>query len=91
MYVIDFYYNNKRYTKSTKTSEYKTAKKILENIQDKIAQGTFGLTVEKKKTITLEKFFPEYFEYAESYKRASTIRMKNQWQKNLSFIWVVLI
>ncbi len=73
-YDVDFTYNGKRYIKSTKTSDLKIAKRILADIEGKIARGIYNLPDHKKKDISLRVFFPEYFVHAESFKKASTIK-----------------
>jgi integrase len=73
LYDVDFYVNGKRYLLSTRTSNRKIALKILGDIQSKIALGNFNLADYNKKDTTLKKFFNEYFPYALSFKRESTI------------------
>lgn len=72
-YVIDFRINGKRVVKSTGTSDFKEAEKILHAIQGKIATGRFRLEDFERLDIRLSKFFDEYFEYAKSFKKEKTI------------------
>jgi hypothetical protein len=74
IYDVDFYYRHKRYITCTGNSERRIALRILNNIQAKIALGTFNLAEYEQKDITLSKFFTEeYFPFAQSFKKESTI------------------
>jgi integrase len=73
VYVTDFYYQGKRQRISTRTNDKKLAMKVFNDIQARITMGTFNLADYNKKDISLKKFFDEYFPYALSFKRASTI------------------
>jgi integrase len=72
VYWIDFYYQGTRHVRSTKTSEARTAKKILKDIEGKIARGNFNLEEYEKKQIYLSDFIKEYFKFAQTYKSSST-------------------
>jgi hypothetical protein len=73
VYVVDFYYHGKRKIISTRTQNRKLASKILNDIQARITMGTFNLADYEKKDISIKKLFEEYFPYAQTFKRASTI------------------
>jgi integrase len=73
VFDVDFVYKGKRYVKSTGTSDPRIAKQILHDIQGKIARGKFDLDVYERKHLKLSEFFEEYFSFAKSFKRASTI------------------
>jgi len=74
VYDIDFHYRNKRYIISTRTDDSRTAKRILNDIEHKISLGTFNMEEYEKKEATLEKFFEEYFTYAATFKKSSTVK-----------------
>lgn len=77
IYVVDFTVRGKRLRKSTKTSNYKEAKKILGIIQGKIASDTFNLSEVIRSEIKLKRFLEEkYYPYAASYKRPSTMNLE---------------
>ena len=73
VYYLDYVYQDKRYVRSTKSSDFAQAKKILQQIQGKIASQTFNLSDYKKKTITLNQFFEEYFRVIQRQKSEKTI------------------
>ncbi len=70
---VDYTYEGKRYIRSTKTSDINVARKILKDIEGRIARGSFDLTRYEKKHVLMETFFTEYFEYAKSFKAPKTI------------------
>ena len=73
VYMIDFYYQGKRFQKSTRTDNPKTAKIILKDIEARIARGTFNVEVfQKKRRIYLNEFVDEFLEYSMSHKARST-------------------
>ena len=78
-YYVDFTFEGKRHVVSTKTSDPKIATQILHDIQGKIARGKFDLSDFNREQILLSEFFDKYFEYAKSYKRASTIKNERQY------------
>jgi integrase len=73
VFDVDFVYRGKRYVKSTGTSDPHIAKQILHDILGKIARGKFDLEIYERKHLKLSEFFEEYFSFAKSFKRASTI------------------
>ncbi len=79
IYDVDFRFNGRRYILSTKTADLNLAKKIRDDIQGKIARGTFNMEEYEKKTIRLTQFFKDYFEFAKSFKKASTIYNERQY------------
>ena len=79
VWVLDFTFEGKRHVVSTKTSDLKIATQILHDIQGKIARGKFDLSDFNREQICLSEFFAKYFEYAKSYKRASTITNERQY------------
>lgn len=81
VYFIDFRYQGKRVIKSTKTSNLSLAKKILADIEGKIARGTYNLDEYDKKQIQLSKFFLEYFAYAKGYKAGTTISNEERYAR----------
>jgi len=76
IYWIDFYYQGTRHVLSTKTSEARTAKKILKDIEGKIARGNFNLEEYEKKQVLLPDFIKEYFRFAQTYKSPSTMDLE---------------
>jgi integrase len=85
---VDFTVRGKRITRSTKTSNYKEAKKILGIIQGKIATDKFSLSEVAPIEIMLREFLEEkYFPYARSYKRPSTMDLEMRYcRKFLAFV-----
>ena len=73
VYDVDFRFKGRRHILSTKTADLALAKKIRDDIQGKIARGTFNLEEYEKKTIRLSQFFEDYFAFAKSFKKDSTI------------------
>lgn len=73
VYDIDFYFQDKRFILSTRTSNRRIANRILMDIQGKIALGTFNINEYQKKDISLDKYFEEYFHFAESFKKKTTL------------------
>ncbi|MBI3110035.1 MAG: tyrosine-type recombinase/integrase [Ignavibacteriales bacterium] len=74
IYVVDFSFKGKRFIRSTKTSDTALAKRILQDIQGKIARGTFDLL--ERKEIRFTRFLEDYFKFAVSFKSPSTIKME---------------
>jgi integrase len=79
IYDVDFRFNGRRHILSTKSSDLGIAKKIRDDIQGKIARGTFNMEEYEKKTIRLSQFFNDYFEFAKSFKKASTTYNERQY------------
>lgn len=73
VWVVDYTFEGKRCIKSTKTTDTDLARRILKDIEGRIARGAFDLERYDKKHVLLEPFFKEYFEYAKSFKAAKTI------------------
>jgi integrase len=73
VYVVDATYNGKRIVKSTGTSNRKEAEQILHTIQGQIATHRFKLEELYRKDVKLKTFFEEYFKYAKSMKKESTL------------------
>lgn len=84
IYWIDFYYQGTRHVLSTKTSEARTARKILKDIEGKIARGNFNLEEYEKKQVFLSDFVKEYFRFAQTYKSPSTIDLEKNILSNFS-------
>jgi integrase len=76
VWYIDFWFKGRRYVMSTKTSIRRIAVQILQEIQGKIARGTFNLEDYEKKEIMLSDFLDRYFQYAASYKAKGTITLE---------------
>jgi len=83
VYDVDFWYEKKRHILSTGTSDIAIARQILHDIQGKIARGKFNLLEYEKNHVTLSEFFLEYFKYAESAKKKSTIELEKVYAKQL--------
>ena len=81
VYDVDFRFDGRRHILSTKTSDLGIAKKIRDDIQGRIARGTFNLDQYEKKTIRLSQFFNDYFNYAKSFKKDSTIYAERQYAR----------
>jgi site-specific recombinase XerD len=73
VYDVDFRFKGRRHILSTRSGDLSIAKKIRDDIQGKIARGTFNLDDYEKKTIRLSQFFQDYFDFAKSFKKDSTI------------------
>jgi site-specific recombinase XerD len=72
-YVVDFYIGKKKYIRSTKTSEYKIAKIILKDIENKIAKGIFNIEdITKSKNANIDDFKKEYLQYSKQHKAHKT-------------------
>jgi len=82
-YIIDFTFQGKRHVITSKTSDHRLAKRILHDIEGKIARGTFKLDEYQEKHINISDFAKLYFENAESYKRPSTISLERIVVNNL--------
>jgi integrase len=74
IYHVDTYYHGKRIRVSTGSSDRKTALRILRELEHKIALGTFNLQEYDKKEIQVSDFFGEYFRYATSFKKETTLK-----------------
>src|SRR5271157_4988149 len=81
VYYIDFRFDGKRYTRSTKTSNLSVAKKILLDIESQIAKGTFNIEQQARKRTILSKYFEEYFQYAKEFKAPHTISNEKRYSK----------
>jgi integrase len=73
VYAIDFRVNGKRVVRSTGTSNYRQAQKVLHVLQGKIANNRFRIEDIDGQDVPLEQFFNEYFEYAKTFKKPSTM------------------
>jgi integrase len=73
-YSIDIHYNGRRIIKALGTSDKSVAEIIRKNIESDITLGKFDLKHLKKKNISLKDYFEEYFKYAASIKKATTIK-----------------
>lgn len=70
---LDFYYQGRRFRKSTKTSDQKVAKDIQKEIEARIARGSFSIVeIQPKKKVFLKDFIKEFLEYSKSRKAFST-------------------
>jgi integrase len=76
VWVVDYTYKGKRRITSTETSDYKLAKKILGQVQGKIAEDKFELIAPKKKEINLKQFFHEYLESVKGLKAETTLNLE---------------
>ena len=86
-YYVDFRFEGKRYAYSTKTPNLAVAKKILVDIENKIAKGIFHIEEETQKRTRLSKFFDEYFEYAKGFKAPNTlVNEKKYAEKFIEFV-----
>ena len=83
VYDVDFRFNGRRHILSTKTSDLAIAKKIRDDIQGKIARGAFNMEEYEKKTVRLSQFFKDYFEFAKSFKKDSTIYNERRYADQL--------
>jgi integrase len=87
VWLVDYTFGGKRSVQSTRTSDYGTAKRILQDIQGRIARGTFKLEDYQKHHVKLSDFFDEYFRYAASFKKAHTIvNERNYARKFIAFV-----
>lgn len=74
VYLVDFRFNGRRFVRSTKTDNLKTAKLILKEIEAKIAKQTFGVAdIAPKTKVYLKQFEKEYIEYSETHKAPKTV------------------
>jgi integrase len=73
VWALDFTVNGKRVVKSTGTANRKEAERILHTIQGKIASNRFHLEELYQEGVHIGKFFSEYFLYAASLKKDSTL------------------
>lgn len=76
VYAVDFYLNGKRHVRSTKTSDYRLAKRIKIEIEGRIARGVFSLDEYKDKHVLLADFLDEYFKSVVSCKTKSTLYLE---------------
>jgi len=73
VYLVDFYFNGRRFVRSTKTDDLKTAKLVLKDIEAKIAKNTFGIDeISPKRKVYLKQFEREYLEYSKTHKARKT-------------------
>lgn len=86
-WYVDYQYEGRRYVQSTKTSDLNTAKRILQDIQGRIARGIFKLEDYDQKHVRLSDFLEEYFAYAASLKKPHTIiNERNYAKKFMAFV-----
>ena len=76
IYAVDFYYHGKRHVKSTKTSDFRLAKRIKSEIEGRIARGIFNLEEYAEKHVLLVDFLNEYFRSVESSKAKGTVSLE---------------
>jgi integrase len=76
IYHVDFRVKGRRYRVSTKTADRKIALQVLQDIQGKIARGTFNLLEYEKRDISLNDFLIDYFDQINGSKAASTIALE---------------
>ncbi len=88
VFLVDFYLNGKRFVRSTKTDDPKTAKLILKDIEAKIAKNTFNVEdISPKKKVYLKQFKKEYLEYSENHKAYKTfLRDELSFKNFLNFL-----
>lgn len=72
IYFVDFYYQGKRYRKSTKTGDKKLAELFLKDIEVKIAKSQFGFGDLENNNIKLSEFIEKYQKYSEATKAENT-------------------
>jgi hypothetical protein len=70
-WYLDFIYRGKRYRKSVRINDKKTAKLILKDTEVKIAKGEF-LGIDEPQRILFKDFSEKYLDYAKINKAAST-------------------
>jgi integrase len=74
VYLIDFHLNGRRFVRSTKTDDLKTAKLILKDIEAKIAKKTFKVEeISSDKKVYLKQFAHEYLGYSGTHKAPKTV------------------
>lgn len=72
-YLVDFEVNGKRYVRSTRTQDRKTAELALKEIEVQIAKGFFDKEeFRQKKAVSYEEFVQEYLEYSSKRKARKT-------------------
>jgi len=72
-YIVDFEVDGKRYIRSTRTKDIKTARLILKDIEVKIAKGIFKIEdITPRRRIRYIKFVEEYLQYSASRKTRKT-------------------
>ena len=65
-YLVNFEANGERYVRSTRTTDLKTAKIILKDIEVKIAKGIFKIEdITPKKRVRYTDFVEQYLEYSD--------------------------
>jgi len=75
VYLVDFYYEGKRFVRSTKTDDLKTARLILKDIEAKIAKNAFNVEeLDRKEKVYLEQFIEEFLQYSETHKAPKTFK-----------------
>jgi site-specific recombinase XerD len=73
VYLVDFYFNGKKFIRSTKTDDLTTAKLILKDLQAKIAKNQFKIDdIKPKKKVYLKNFIPEFLDYSLKHKAPKT-------------------
>jgi len=73
IYLIDFYSNGRRFVRSTKTGDFKTAQLILKEIEAKVARNAFKVEdITPKNAIFLKQFIEEFLNYSGTHKSYNT-------------------
>ena len=87
VYLVDFYFNGRKFIRSTKTDDLKTAKLILKDLVAKIAKNQFSVDdISPKKKTCFKTFISEYLEYSLKHKARKTfIADKSSLNNFLSF------
>ena len=88
IYLVDFYFDGKRFVRSTKTDDLKTARLIQKDIEAKIAKNQFSVEeINPKKKTYLKTFISEYLEYSQKHKAPKTYTADKNTLKNfISFV-----
>jgi len=72
-YWVDFYINGKKYIRSTRTSDRRTAERIHKKIQGDIVKRIFKIEdISPAKSKDLDEFTKEYLEYSQNHKARKT-------------------
>jgi len=72
IYFVDFYYQGKRYRKSTRTGDKKLAELFLKDIEVRIAKNQFGFDNPENSNIRLSEFIEKYQKYSAATKAKNT-------------------
>jgi integrase len=73
VYLVDFHHNGRRFVRSTKTDDLRTAKLILKDIESKLAKKSFKIDeCSPEKKVYLKQFIDEYLRYSETHKAPKT-------------------